>query len=398
MSTVCATGLSTTAAPEAAGRAAARDALEGLDGAEPALCQVFSSSTYDPEPVVEAVRAVVGTEAPLIGCVSTGEFTERETADHAVAVGLVASDELSVTTGVGTGLSENVTVAIREAIGGLPTASGEYPYQSAVVLHDGLTGLGEQLALVVQRKLGPNVSVAGGSASDNYDLESTPVFCDGRVVEDGIVVAYLESERRLSVSVDHGHEPISEPMTVTDSDRNVVHEFDGTPALDAWLDVVGDHARERFGIDLDELAPGSEALVQVMGEFEFGVDQGDDYKVRWPQIVGPESRSLEFAVDVPVGTVMRVMHGHPDDQIESARRAARSAVESLDGPPAGGFVYDCACRAIILGERFGEAVDAIDAEIGAPFCGFETYGETCLRKGQMSGFHNTTTVMILFPE
>ena len=398
MSTACATGLSTATAAATAGRTAARDALDGLGGEEPILCQVFSSSTYDPEPVVEAVRDVLGTEPALIGCVSTGEFTERETADHAVAVGLVASDELTVTTGVGTGLSENVTAAVRSAVAPLPIDGSEYPYQSAITLHDGLTGLGERLALVLQRKLGPDVSVAGGSASDNYALESTPVFCDGRVVEDGIVVAYLESERRLSVSVDHGHEPISEPMTVTDSDGNVVHAFDGTPALDAWLDVVGDRARERFGVDPDELTPGSEALVQVMGEFEFGVDQGDGYKVRWPQVVGPESRSLKFAVDVPAGTVMRVMHGHPDDQIESARRTARAAVEGLDGPPAGGFVYDCSCREIILGDRFGEAVAAIDAEVGAPFCGFETYGETCLRKGQMSGFHNTTTVMILFPE
>jgi hypothetical protein len=139
-------------------------------------------------------------------------------------------------------------------------------------------------------------------------------------------------------------------------------------------------------------------LTQIMGEFELGVDQGDSYKVRWPRIGPDDDRSLRISVDVSEGTVFRVMHGHPDDQIESARRVTRSAVEMLDGEPAGGFVYDCACREIILRERFDTAVEAIDSELGAPFCGFETYGETCLRKGQTSGFHNTTTVVLLFPE
>jgi len=397
MSTQLTTGISDADEAAHAGETAAHDALADIDGTDADFCQVFCSSTYDHEAVLAGVRSVVGSETALIGCASTGEFTDELTSDRAVAVGLLASDSLSFTTGLGTGLTDNATAAVREAIVDLPTASSEYPYQAAIALHDGLTGLSEQLSLIVQRKLGPEVSVAGGAASDNYALESTPVFCGDQIADDALAIAFIESERRLAVAVDHGHEPISEPMEATDTDGSVVHELNGQPAYDAWAEVVREAVRDRFDADVDELAPESPAMTRVMGEFEFGVDQGDSYKVRWPRMGADGDGSLQFAVDIPEGTVFRVMHGHPDEQVASARRVTREALGMLEGAPAGGFIYDCACREIILGERFGEAVDAIDAELGAPFCGFETYGETCLRKGQTSGFHNTTTVVLLFP-
>jgi methyl-accepting chemotaxis protein len=397
MSTQLTTGISSAGGATVAGETAAEDALADVDGSDVDFCQVFCSSTYDHQAVLDGVRSVVGSDTALIGCASTGEFTDEATSERAVAVGLLSSDALSFSTGLGTGLTDNATAAVREAIADLPTASSDYPYQAAIVLHDGLAGLGEQLSLIVQRKLGPEVSVAGGAASDNYTLESTPVFCGDRIADDALAIAYVESEQRLAVAVDHGHEPISEPMTATDTEGSVVRTLNGQPAYDAWADAVRDAVRDRFDADVDELPPESPVMTRVMGEFEFGVDQGDSYKVRWPRMGAQGDGSLQFAVDIPEGTVFRVMHGHPDDQVASARRVAREALDMLDSAPAGGFVYDCACREIILGEHFSEAVDAIDAELDAPFCGFETYGETCLRKGQTSGFHNTTTVVLLFP-
>jgi methyl-accepting chemotaxis protein len=34
---------------------------------------------------------------------------------------------------------------------------------------------------------------------------------------------------------------------------------------------------------------------------------------------------------------------------------------------------------------------------GAPLSGFETYGEVALHDGSLSGFHNTTSVVLAFP-
>lgn len=84
----------------------------------------------------------------------------------------------------------------------------------------------------------------------------------------------------------------------------------------------------------------------------------------------------------------------------SAREAARRARLQLgDSHVAGALVFDCICRKLILGEQFSDAVRRISRELGdAPLAGFETYGEIALDVGEMSGFHNTTSVVLAFPE
>ncbi len=74
------------------------------------------------------------------------------------------------------------------------------------------------------------------------------------------------------------------------------------------------------------------------------------------------------------------------ERVSKARSPARSS-------------SDCICRNLILGPEFVSAVRGISEELGgAPLAGFETYGEIALDVGDMSGFHNTTSVVLAFPE
>jgi methyl-accepting chemotaxis protein len=97
--------------------------------------------------------------------------------------------------------------------------------------------------------------------------------------------------------------------------------------------------------------------------------------------------------------VIRITESTPKDQIESAREAARRAKAKLGGlAVAGAVVFDCVCRNLILQEAFGDAVRAMASELGGvPLAGFKTYGEIALDAGDMSGFHNTTSVVLAFP-
>ncbi len=53
----------------------------------------------------------------------------------------------------------------------------------------------------------------------------------------------------------------------------------------------------------------------------------------------------------------------------------------------------------MLGDRFSEAVDGFKKVLpGVPMLGWETYGEIRLEPGQFSGFHNTTSVVMLMPQ
>jgi methyl-accepting chemotaxis protein len=381
-----------------AGSDAAGRAVEGMTADAVDFCQVFCSPHVDYREALEGVRSVIGDDPALIGCAATGIFTEAERVDAGVGLAAVASDRIEFQTGIGTGLSQSTQRAIRDARKGLTESGDDLPYRSALVLYDSLASDGEELAQRIRRKLGARVPFAGGAASDDYRLESTPVFCNDRIEEDAVVVATLDSAAQAHVVDNHGHEPISEPVEVTSSEGRLVRELDGRPAFEVWKDAVRPHAAEMFDIDIDELERDDPLLRQMTAVFEFGIDQGETYKMRACIDTDPEAGAMGALVNIPEGTRVAVMRGTVDSQIESARTAARDAHAASGGAYAGAFVYDCACRDIILGEEFDTAVTEMREVLDTPFVGFETYGEMNMSFGRTSGFHNSTTVISLLPE
>lgn len=386
------------------GRRAATMAFDDLGTDRVDFCQVFCSPEYEYADVLEGIRDVIGPDAKLIGASSSGEFTEKAVSDGTVTVSLVASDTIKFFTGLGTDLSDGVAGAVNEAVETLPASVEGYPHLSAINLHDGLAGISDQIAVVTQRNLGHDVSFAGGSAGDDLAMEATHVFHDDTIASDSVVIGLMASKEPVTITVDHGHSPISEPMTVTKAEGGTVLEIDGKPAFEAWREAVESYlAGTDRQVDFDAVENESMELLGLLTEFEFGIEEGhgaisDGYKIRWPGLRLSKEGPLDFPVGVPEGTVVRVMHSPADEQIVSARDTATAAIQDASGTVAGGFIYDCACRSIILGENFDEAVNAMDEELGVPFSGFETYGELCMERGQMSGYHNTTSVVMLLPE
>ncbi|QLG50474.1 FIST N-terminal domain-containing protein [Natrinema halophilum] len=387
-----------------AGRRATAQAFDAMDTERVDFCQVFCSPAYEYEAVLEGIRDVIGPDAKLIGASSSGEFTEESVAEGTVTVSLVASDTIEFFTGLGTDLSDGVVGAVNEAIETLPTSVEGYPHLSAINLHDGLAGISDQIAVVTQRNLGHEASFVGGSAGDDLAMEATHVFHDDTIATDSVVIALMASKEPVTIAVGHGHSPISEPVTVTKSEGGTVRELDGRPAFEVWREAVESYLAETDRtIDFDAIEDDSMELLGLLTEFEFGLEEGqgaisDGYKIRWPGLRQKKEGPLDFPVGVPEGTVLRVMHSPPEEQIVSARETANTAIRNAPGEVSGGFVYDCACRSIILGENFDEAVDAMNEELGVPFSGFETYGELCMERGLMSGYHNTTSVVMLLPK
>ena len=376
---------------------AGRDAASDLNGAAADFCQVFCTADFDYNDVLAGVRSVIGDEPALIGCAGTGPFTDVRSVEAGVALALISSETMTFQTGLGTRLSEGIHRALRDARKDLSETDDSLPYRSALVLYDGLNSDGEELAHRVRRKLGARVPFAGGAASDTYRLESTPVFCGDRVENDAVAIATIDSEQQSFVVGNHGHEAISEPVEVTAADGRKLIELDGRPALEVWREAVEPYAREMFDIDLQAVADDHQTMLRMMGVFEFGIDQGESYKMRACIKSDPDAGTMWALVNIPEGTHVQIMRGTVDSQIESARSAARSANDISGGQYSGAFIYDCACRHVILDDEFDTAVDAMRSELTQPFVGFETYGEMNMNFGQTSGFHNSTTVINLFP-
>ncbi len=211
-----------------------------------------------------------------------------------------------------------------------------------------------------------------------------------------MAVAAIFSKTPLGLGVCHGHDPLSAPLQVTRASGATVHEVEGRPAWDVWREQTRDAAKAQ-GLDVDNLPAAEEGAYLL--RYEAGLAAGAAYKIRAPLSRNPDG-SINFACGIPEGAVIRITESVPEQQVSSAREAARRARAQLGGSPAAGaVVFDCICRNLILKSDFARAVTGMSEELGnVPLAGFETYGEIAMDEGDMSGFHNTTSVVLAFPK
>lgn len=353
---------------------------------------LFASST---RPLAGLMEAVSGAfpQAVVLGATTAGEFSEEGDSKGSVSAVAISGD-FRVFAGLGEGLQASPERAIEQALEGLPREVQGYPCCTALLLLDPLAGNGEEVTLLAAAMLGEGVRLAGGAAGDDLQMKQTWVGLGPRAASDAVVIGLIFSRQPLGVGVCHGHEPISRPIRVTKASGGVVNELEGRPAWDVWREETKLRASER-GIDVERLEAADEGAFLL--RFEAGLAAGENFKIRAP--LSRSGGALNFACGVPEGAVVRITESVPERQIESARLAARLAREQLRGREvAGALVFDCICRKLILGERFQDAVKSMSEELGGvPLAGFETYGEIALDVGDMSGFHNTTSVVLAFP-
>ena len=369
-----------------------KDLRRQLGAERPALVVAMASTAQPLGPVASAIQEAF-PNIPVVGTSTAGEFTERGDAKSSVAA-FALSGDYKVVTGIGTGLKADAEKAVAKALEGLPRQMHGYPHCTAVLLLDPLAGNGEEATLAAASLLGPHVPLAGGAAGDDLHMTETHLACGREARSDAVVVALLFSRQPLGLGVSHGHEPLSGPLRVTKAKGGTVHQIEGRPAWDVWLEETRKDASQR-GADLTKMRKEDEGAFLL--RYEAGLATGNAYKIRAP-LSRSDDGSISFACGIAEGAVLRITQSTPERQVESARRAARLASAQLNGPSSGALVFDCICRNLILGDHFGGAVRGMSEELGGvPLAGFETYGEIALDAGDMSGFHNTTSVVLAFP-
>ncbi len=365
-----------------------------LGGADPALVLAFASTQQPLEQVTQALLARF-PRSTVLGASTAGEFNQHGDAKGSISAFAVAGD-FQVFAGMGRGLKAEPERAVGEAVAGIPERVPGYAHRTALVLLDALSGSSEETALLVATLLGGDLPMAGGAAGDDLQMKAPYVACGPQVASDAVVVATIFSHAPLGIGVSHGHEVLSRPLKITRASGATVHEIEGRPAWEVWLEQTRERA-PAAGFSVASLEP--EQVTPFLLHFEAGLSTGTGYKIRAP-LSKNDDGSINFACGIAEGSVIRITESEAARQVQSATQAARKAREALHGKKvAGAVVFDCICRNLILGPSFANAVRGISSELGqVPIAGFETYGEIALQVGEMSGFHNTTSVVLAFPE
>ncbi|MBN2383317.1 FIST C-terminal domain-containing protein [bacterium] len=371
-------------------------ALKGLGPKPVSLAIVFASAGYDYQTILTEIRRRTGN-APLIGCSSAGEFTEKRDYKRSISLALISSDTHRFFTTTGHNLRANALECLQQATSQLPEQIDGFPHKTVLLVHDGLVGRGEEAVLAATIALGPTIRFAGGSAADDLQFKDSYVFIDDQVSQDSVGLCLVASQKPIAIGFQHGHVPFSDALTITKAEENVLFEIDGRNAWEVWTEVARAKAAS-WGIDVDTLQDDS-AIGQFLIRYELGLSTGQQYKIRVPLSKNKDG-SLNFACSIPTGATFKIVESTIDRQIASARAAAENALKSIGNTRlAGALIFDCVCRRIILADRFYEGVQQIKNVIGPiPLLGFETYGEICMVAGQLSGYHNTSTVVVLIPD
>jgi methyl-accepting chemotaxis protein len=371
--------------------AAASEAREKL-GRAPLLGIVFATSKTDLAGVAKGLAATLGT-VPVIGCSTAGEFVTDRVSNGGVAVALIASDDMEVTVGLGTGLRASTPRAVQQLCAELKKNRRAPPagasHKTIFLLSDGMAGNGEGLVDALAMEAGGAVSIAGGAAGDDAAFKETFVFLGDRVERDAVVAAEITSRKKFGVGVFHGWCAASAPGTVTKAEGGKLIAIDGKPAIEFYRAYA-----KKLNVVLDETNQNQFVFTHELGI----VMMNNELKVRAPLSVNPDG-SINCATEVPEGKQVRVVEGDHAAIVAAAKTAAESAVQGLGGQEAAGaIVFDCVARKLVLDQDFRKEVDAFRDVVKAPVAGFNTYGEIARVRGQLSGFHNTTAVVAAIPK
>jgi hypothetical protein len=371
---------------QASREAGIRAAEQAIEGATAKLLLVFASDRHDLAALLEGINEQSGG-IPLIGCSTAGEIATDGPGDAGVVVVALGGDGLSVETALATGVSGRLREAGAEAAACVG-AVDERPYQTLLLLTDGLAGDQQEIVRGAYSVAGAAVPLVGGCAGDDLKMKATAQFYGDEVLENAVVAAAVASDGPLGIGVRHGWRRVGEPMLVTASSDNRVHTLDGKPALDVYLE----HLQAPEHTHADAAAFTTFALTHPLG---LNRRSGEE-QVRFIGEADFTDRSLGMIAEVPQGALAWFMEGDSESVLAATDAACSDALAALDGrPPLGLLAFDCIARRGVLGEEgiAHEVARVAQHAGGAPVAGFYTYGEIARTHG-VSGFHNQTLVVL----
>ncbi len=271
-------------------------ALEAI-GERPDLVMVFATRSHAGalEDIVRTVSAVLHPLA-IVGCAAESVLgTEREVEE---------TPALSLWAGRVGPLSQLALSATRLAddswhFAGWPEQIGFEP-SALVLLADPFTFPAEEF-LTWLGGVQPGLPVVGGNVSGGIGPGGSRLVVGDRLVSSGATGVLIGTGVAIQTVVSQGCRAYGNALTVTRSDRNVVYEVAGVPAMECLVDQIK-----------NSLGPAEVAGIESNGLFmgrliDEHIDEPGpgDYLIR--NVVGVDRSTGAVAVDdrVPLGSTVR---------------------------------------------------------------------------------------------
>jgi hypothetical protein len=325
--------------------------------------------------------------AHVFGCSTGGEIRQTQVRDETLALTAMTFEHSHVATSRVTIRSVDESFAAGQQLVRQLNPQG---LRHIFVLSEGILVNGSDLVDGINVAAPAGVSVSGGFAGDGDNLQKTHVWCDGEPEQRAaIAVGFYGQRLQIGVSVTGGWGPFGPDRLITKSNKNVLYEFDGRPALALYKQYLGDYAS---GLPVTGL----------MFPLELRTGRGENRVLRALLAIDEATQSITYAGNVPEGAYARFMVGHIEDLIDGTLKAAQASRAAMQTAPASfSLLVSCNARRAVLKQRVEEEVEAVRDVLGsqAVLAGFYSYGEIGPPvTGGGSELHNETMTITNFAE
>jgi hypothetical protein len=363
--------------------------LEDLSGEIPQAGILFCAIEFDYALILKALRQQF-PNLELIGCTSDGEVSSKlEFQEDSLTLTLFCSDQITIRAGISPNLSQDSDIAAQQAITNAQGLTDQT--RLCLTLPDGLTANGVTVTKALAKALGPQVVLAGGTAADQWNFDTTYQFCsnaDGeQILSDSLPILLFSGDLLISHGVSSGWQPISRMGVVTRSEGSIVYEIDHQPTTDFYQFYL-------TSMDLNQN--------RLTGEYPLAVfesEDAEDFYLRAPisdnHLLG---QSISFRGDVPQGSRVQVTHATGDELIAATQLSIEQAHQNYPGTlPAGLLIFSCAARRCLLGPRAREEYDLCQKVLDPnfPVCGFYSYGEIAPMQSKGKTYYHQETFVTL---
>lgn len=231
-------------------------------------------------------------------------------------------------------------------------------------------------------------SITGGMCGDGARFEKTLAGFN-EIKEGEVVVVGLYGENlEISFASYGGWIPFGPERLITKSEKNILFELDGQPALDLYSKYLGEKASK---------------LPQASLFYPLYVREENKKHpvVRTILNIDKENQTMILAGDVPQGARVQLMMASADALLEGAREAAKFAMKSRRKAPEIALLVSCIGRRLVLDQRVEEEIEEVIDIVGEKVSigGFYSYGEIAPFHGETTGsLHNQTMTLTLISE
>jgi len=362
-------------------------ALKDLPGASPLpsanLVLVFGSVKRFSEGKLQGFLKSRYPTAQLVGCTTSGEISPAGVFDDSIQITAIQWERTiqRVAQTKMSGMQSSF-----EAAASLAKQLKSDGLRTVLVISDGLNVNGSELLKGFQSVLG-DIPIVGGLAGDGGAFVKTLQLFNDTVSDNQVIAVGLYGDALITSSgALGGWKPYGPPRKVTKSEKNVVLELDGKPALPLYRMYIG----EAFARGL----PGT-GLKFPLAVIEEG--KRDVEKIRTLLAIDSTNNSLTFAGNVEEGETVRLCQTNHDRLVEGAGGAANLVMDGLSAnktnQPGLAVCVSCVGRKGVMAEQVVDEVKLVQQILGpqTSVTGFYSYGELAPRPNTTdSVLHNQT--------